>query len=462
MVKKGNVMLRHLIVTAGLALCAQLAFAAEAGKIILASGKAQVADRPAQQDGAVQEGDMLATGADGFIYIKTVDNGLFLLRPNTRARIVTYHVDTQNPANTRIKLELLSGVARSKSGDAVKLARQNFRFNTPVAAIGVRGTDFTVFTDQNTSRVEVASGGIVVSGFAGGCSPDGSGPCEGAYTRELSAAERGQLVQVQRGQSVPQLMPSGNNGPDSIAPPRSDEPIGKNAGINAATGPSLDAIKNESIAQVGPLTPPVPTPPPVIMPPPVGTDEPSIPAVPEVPPVVVVPEKDSGILWGRWQRIGAPPATIDLTAARAKNELIAIKGNFALFRTPGKEYVARENGSMAFRLDASEAYVYTDYGPGVRLTAPATLSNGRLDVDFGGKGFSTSFDLASKNETFKFQSQGVLAANGQFSGEAANGRPGILNVEGILSNEKGGSAGYIFDGRIDTIRSVNGAAYWRK
>ena len=154
----------------------------------------------------MQEGELLTTGADGFIYVKTVDNGLFILRPNTKARIAAYHVDAKNPANTRIKLELLSGVARSQSGDAVKLARQNFRFNTPVAAIGVRGTDFTVFTDQDTSRVAVISGGIVVSGFAGACRPEGSGPCEGMASRELSASQRGQLLQVQRGQGAPQLM----------------------------------------------------------------------------------------------------------------------------------------------------------------------------------------------------------------------------------------------------------------
>jgi hypothetical protein len=123
---------------------------------------------------------MLSTGGDGFIYIKTVDNGLFILRPATQARIAAYHVDAKNPANTHVKFELLSGVARSKSGDAVKQARQNFRFNTPVAAIGVRGTDFTVFTDNDTSRVAVISGGVVVSGFSGACRPEGAGPCEGA------------------------------------------------------------------------------------------------------------------------------------------------------------------------------------------------------------------------------------------------------------------------------------------
>ena len=166
----------------------QAARAADAGKIIFVAGKAEVAGRPAVDGAPVQEGQMLSTGGDGFLYIKTVDSGLFILRPNTQARIATYHVDDKNPANTRVKFELLSGVARSKSGNAVKQARQNFRFNTPVAAIGVRGTDFTVFTDNDTSRVAVISGAIVMSGFGAACNPGGAGPCEGSASRELSAA----------------------------------------------------------------------------------------------------------------------------------------------------------------------------------------------------------------------------------------------------------------------------------
>jgi hypothetical protein len=147
--------LHKLLVIATLACAAQFAHAAEAGKIIFVAGAAQSDGRPATQGAPVEEGQMLTTGVDGYIYVKTADNGLFILRPQTKARIVTYHIDQQNPANTRVKFELISGTARSRSGDAVKQARQNFRFNTPVAAIGVRGTDFTVVTDDDTSRVSV-------------------------------------------------------------------------------------------------------------------------------------------------------------------------------------------------------------------------------------------------------------------------------------------------------------------
>src|SRR5206468_13072945 len=183
-----------------------------------------------------------------------------ILRPQTRARIVTYHIDEKNPANTRVKLELLSGVARAKSGDAVKLARQNFRFNTPVAAIGVRGTDFTVFTDNNTSRVAVISGGVVMSGFGGACRADALGPCEGSASRELSAAQRGQLLQLQRGETAPQLLQSSPLSPDQVSPPRADEPLshaGATGATNVAGQPNLDAEKTASLGNAVAKTPPV-------------------------------------------------------------------------------------------------------------------------------------------------------------------------------------------------------------
>src|SRR5471032_2047476 len=179
LVREKFIMLRHLFATVGLITACAAALGAEAGKVVFVTGQVQIANHAALLDGAVQEGDEISTGADGYVYMKTIDSGFLILRPNSRARVTTYHIDLQQPANTRVKLELLSGVARSISGLSVKKAREHFRFNTPVAAIGVRGTDFIVYTDQQTSRVAVVSGGVIVSGFAGACGPDGGGPCEG-------------------------------------------------------------------------------------------------------------------------------------------------------------------------------------------------------------------------------------------------------------------------------------------
>lgn len=436
-------MLRPIIFMCSLGLAAQ-AVAGEAGKVIFVAGAAQVAERVVAEGASVQEGQLLSTGADGFLYVKTVDNGLFILRPNTRARIVTYQVDTKNPANTHVKLELLSGVARSKSGDAVKAARQNFRFNTPVAAIGVRGTDFTVYTDQDTSRVAVLSGRVVVSGFAGACRPEGGGPCEGATSRELSASQRGQLLQVRRGQEAPQLLQGGGNAPDQVSPPRADEPLAKGAGTG---DPALDAKKGDSLEKLVEKLPPQPAPPPVA-PPPVVVDQP-------LPPVVNGQE----LQWGRWTTLAGLAPTASFSGPDGAQRIIG--GNYVLFRTAGDAYVAPERGSVAFNLKGGEAFIIHD-DPAISAVA-AELKNGALNVNFGTQTFVTSFDLVNGSESFRMTADGEVLGNGRF-GNSLQGRRDTNNmaVDGMLSNANGGTAGYVFSGRLDSSRTTNGVTYWNR
>jgi len=117
-----------------------------------------------------------------------------------------------------------------------------------------------------------------------------------------------------------------------------------------------------------------------------------------------------------------------------------------------------ERGEVGFALADSDAFVITNYGTTSSATV-ANLSNGKLNVDFGSRSFTTSFDAATRKENFSFSGQGVVTADGGLYG-AANGRPNVLNVQGLLTNDKDGGAAYIFDGRIDERRTINGAAFW--
>jgi hypothetical protein len=469
-------MLRQLLLAAAAAaaLAVPPAQAAEAGKIIFVAGDARLGEQAAALGAPVGEGQLLSTGKDGYIYIKTVDKGLFILRPATRARIAAYHVDHDNPANTRIKFELLSGVARSQSGEAVKLARQNFRFNTPVAAIGVRGTDFTVFTDQDTSRVAVISGGITFSGFTGACRPEGIGPCEGGAGRELSAAQKGQLLQFRRGQASPQLLLDGALAPDMSAPPRPDEPVGKAAGLPVL--PGLEAQKTVAIQQLAQNTasgkggtdaaPNIVTTPPVteVSPPPLTPPTPPVtppPVTPVPPPVVVPPPPERQIVWGRWQPVLELAVKVDLLAELNKGtELVARNDDFVLMRTPGKDYLVPERGSVGFSLQQGEAYIHSD-NPAI-ATVVAKIENGVLNFNFDKRSFATSFDLVNKAERVALQSKGDVASDGRFYGESRFNAPTNINLNGVLSAEGGGTAAYLFDGRLSGNRSVNGATLWNK
>lgn len=439
-------MLRNLIVTVSCLLAAGIAQAGEAARIVFVAGEARVAGNSVALGHAVQEGDEIVTGADGYVYLKTIDNGFLILRPASRARIVAYHVDAQNPANTRIKLELVNGVARSISGQAVKQARQNFRFNTPVAAIGVRGTDFTVFTDQETSRVAVVSGGVVVSGFSATCGPEGSGPCEGKSSRELFANQSGQLLQVRKGQVIPQLLPSSNLSPDSSAPPRNDEPGSKTSSSNAQSlltaDVSLDPQKNvDLLARFRALT--------------------TQPPVTSNPVPSPAPEEPRKIIWGRWQPLLDQPANMDIVKlVDAKAQLLAINSYFAVLRSRGADWQIPATGTAGFALKQSEAYILDEP---TRKFSAARLENGQLLVDFAKASFSTSFDLVSQqNERFKFKALGDVSHDGQLLGANQLILPTNMSVSGVLGPENGGSAAYIFQGRVDSQRQATGITYWTK
>ena len=69
--------------------------------------------------------------------------------PNSTLLIEQYDYDPSMPEGSAVKLNLEEGVARAISGDAAKGAKEISRL-TPVAAIGVRGTDFAVGASANT------------------------------------------------------------------------------------------------------------------------------------------------------------------------------------------------------------------------------------------------------------------------------------------------------------------------
>ena len=88
-----------------------------------------------------------------------------------------YEYVKSRPEESTVKFTLEAGVTRAVSGEAARAARQRFRLNTPIAAIGVRGTDFVVSADAATTRALVNEGAIVLAPFSEGCKIEALGPC---------------------------------------------------------------------------------------------------------------------------------------------------------------------------------------------------------------------------------------------------------------------------------------------
>ncbi|GGY54986.1 FecR family protein [Pseudoduganella albidiflava] len=459
-------MLRALLLTVGLSsisLLPALAFGAQAGKVVFVTGAAQLADKAVTVEQAVEEGDEISTGADGYVYVKTVDEGFLILRPNSKARVVAYQIDEANPANTRVKLELLQGVARSISGKGVKRARNNFRLNTPVAAIGVRGTDFIVYTNQQTSWVSVVSGGVVMSGFSGTCGPEGGGPCEGVTSRELFGGRADTMLQIQRGQSVPQLLQGGTVAPELSTPPRNDEPVGKVAINQAKVNPAVLEVINLEPVNVKPITDMKSTN--NVSPDPGtggGTNVPALPSFPQDPPLVVVepepaPLVKSEVMWGRWQPAAGNGISREQVARinAEGTKVQVLLGPYLIARPDNSAFVLPREGTAGFALTGGEAVLAAKGG----TFQPAKVENGSLNIDFAKRTYTTAISVVNAQGQANLSSYGDITKTGTMVNSFMS--PG-MTVRGVLGGTNANEAVYSFKTPDDADVRAQGITTWNK
>jgi len=133
---------------------------AEVGTVSLVLGKAYLVSPDNSREliragTAIQVNDQIMTESNGHVHIRFVDQALVSVRPDSLLEIQRYDFNPQSPADSSIKLNLVEGITRAISGEGAHAARDRFRLNTPIAAIGVRGTDFVVSASQGSVRALV-------------------------------------------------------------------------------------------------------------------------------------------------------------------------------------------------------------------------------------------------------------------------------------------------------------------
>ena len=392
---------------------------------------------------AIAEGDTVETGADGYVYITTVDHGFISVRPDSSLTFDRYQYDPADPHKTVIKLSLHKGVVREISGTGAQAARDHYRMNTPVAALGVRGTDFTVFTDANVTRADVRSGGIVMTPLGAGCAETGAGPCEGPSAAQLFAGQRNAVLQVYRGSARPVVVDSALPGlmPDRAAAALKSE---ENSARAATTQPPV----NPGVAPAElnfPLTPP-PAPPPQLAPPAVA---------PPAPPAVVQPPESQQIFWGQFASLASAPADTTLNELLQKgSEQVAAFTPFAMTRTPQTDMVMPTYGTFTFGLQSSSAYVMNAAG----AATPAQISNPSLSIDFGARTFGTNLDLTASGANYKISANGSVGADGTLHSDYAS----PATVTGALAGKNATQAGYLFLKALDGNNTAVGATQWSR
>ena len=156
---------------------------------------------------SIRVGDRIETTVGGHIHIRFLDGGLVSVRPLSRLRVEDYRNADQNGL-AAIKFRLEDGVMRSVTGQWGEAHRDRFRLNTPIAAIGVKGTDFIVKAQGEGTFASVNTGAIVMAPLEGTCART-LGPCNGQSAILLSAEMRSTMLEYrpQGENAVPRLVP---------------------------------------------------------------------------------------------------------------------------------------------------------------------------------------------------------------------------------------------------------------
>ncbi|MEQ6434620.1 FecR domain-containing protein [Comamonas sp. w2-DMI] len=169
---------------------------------------------PVQRGLNLHESDRLVTGEDGMVMVVFVDEGRVALRSGSELLIRKYKYDTVG-ADSDLQLELLKGTMRQISGKAAKRQPERYHLNTPVAAIGVRGTDFLAKADNTAVRTYVHEGAITVQSRLAPQEPVLSKAGEGRYLMAYGEGHLEQhalkLAELEQSFSI-QLAPSAGGG----------------------------------------------------------------------------------------------------------------------------------------------------------------------------------------------------------------------------------------------------------
>ncbi len=163
----------RLVAAIGLFAASQSLFAAEiAGRVNFVSGSAFVSNAQNQQRNVfkgdlIYAGEKIETGRNSRIQIKMTDGGTIVLRPSSTFEITQYSFSKDTPELGTVLYNFIKGGARAISGAIGKVNKQNYKFNTPVATIGIRGTDYSASLDDNKLLVTVSDGKISITNQQG-------------------------------------------------------------------------------------------------------------------------------------------------------------------------------------------------------------------------------------------------------------------------------------------------------
>jgi hypothetical protein len=112
-------------------------FAAGDVKVIAAGGS----ERVARKGVPVSVGDSLLTAHGALAQLKMGDGAIVVVQPESRLTVAEFHYDGKEDGTEKVRYKLDRGGFRAVTGAIGRTHKQNYLIETPIAHMGVRGTD---------------------------------------------------------------------------------------------------------------------------------------------------------------------------------------------------------------------------------------------------------------------------------------------------------------------------------
>ena len=154
----------------------------------------------------IPEGSKVSVKDRSKLNLLMVDGATEKLPANSTLEFTKYQYDPADPKASEIRKELIEGEVTSKTGVGGTEAKERYRLNSPLAAIAVLGTEYTVSISGGETRVVVRDGIISMAKLGGSCQRSGLGAC--ADGEQLAASQRGLALVVRKDQPRPVLIPA--------------------------------------------------------------------------------------------------------------------------------------------------------------------------------------------------------------------------------------------------------------
>lgn len=437
-------------------------------RVALSVGEAKRVDAAGRMEtlklgASLAAGDRIITGKDALAILVFSDEGRVSLRADSELLIRQYRLDPSG-ADTQLDLELVRGAIRQISGQAARLQPERYRLNTPIAAIGVRGTDFLAKTSSESIETFVHEGMIVVLSNTNGCAGGAAGNDCSAPLAAVSASDAGQYLKFFSGGRIDRRMVSADELERIFGITISRAPAANDAAVASAGAPQAPAkagagknlpmldewsrgegsvvdkmiVASSAQTSAGAATGPT------------GADP--LPT-PEVSPTPVAVQLPAQLVWGKFADAEQLPLQLLVAfekASEGRHVTVGELGQYALFRAGQTGPLDSSlRGQAQFTMAAGEAIFQQG-----SLVSLAQIQKSSLGIDFDRSLFQANLSL------FHAQTGQVgVAASGKVNDEGLFvGGDSIQKVAGALSRD-GKEAGFLFS-RLHELGLFRGVTLW--